>query len=71
MVFPKDLLERLPEDKRKGALAVLAQDPRAAYHKQEDYVYGMSFAGWDLRFTVAFGVLKVIDVVPLGTENIK
>ena len=71
VVFPKDLLERLPEDKRKGALAVLAQDPRAAYHKQEDYVYGMSFAGWDLRFTVAFGVLKVIDVVPLGTENIK
>ena len=50
---------------------MLAQDPRAAYHKQEDYVYGMSFAGWDLRFTVAFGVLKVIDVVPLGTENIK
>ena len=69
--FPKDLLERIPEEKREAALAVLSQDPRAAYHKQEDFVYGMSFAGWDLRFTVANEVLKVVDVVPMGTENVK
>lgn len=69
--FPEELLERIPEDKREAAMAVLSQDPRAAYHKQEDYVYGMSFAGWDLRFTVADEVLKVVDVVPTGTENVK
>lgn len=69
--FPEELLERIPEDKREAAMAVLSQDPRAAYHKQEDYVYGMSFAGWDLRFTVADDVLKVVDVVPMGTENVK
>lgn len=69
--FPEELLERIPEDKREAAMAVLSQDPRAAYHKQEDYVYGMSFAGWDLRFTVADEVLKVVDVVPVGTENVK
>ncbi|MBQ6095519.1 MAG: tRNA (N6-threonylcarbamoyladenosine(37)-N6)-methyltransferase TrmO [Lachnospiraceae bacterium] len=69
--FPEELLERIPEDKREAAMAVLSQDPRAAYHKQEDYVYGMSFAGWDLRFTVADEVLKVVDVVPMGTENVK
>ena len=69
--FPEELLERIPEDKREAAMAVLSQDPRAAYHKQEDYVYGMSFAGWDLRFTVADEVLKVVDVVPMGTEDVK
>ena len=69
--FPEELLERIPKDKREAAMAVLSQDPRAAYHKQEDYVYGMSFAGWDLRFTVADEVLKVVDVVPMGTENVK
>ncbi|MCR5500381.1 MAG: tRNA (N6-threonylcarbamoyladenosine(37)-N6)-methyltransferase TrmO [Acetatifactor sp.] len=69
--FPEELLERIPEDKREAAMAVLSQDPRAAYHKQEDYVYGMSFAGRDLRFTVADEVLKVVDVVPMGTENVK
>lgn len=69
--FPEELLERIPEEKREAAMAVLSQDPRAAYHKQEDYVYGMSFAGWDLRFTVADEVLKVVDVVPMGTENVK
>jgi len=69
--FPEELLERIPEEKREAAMAVLSQDPRAAYHKQEDYVYGMSFAGWDLRFTVADDVLKVVDVVPMGTENVK
>lgn len=71
VVFPEELLSRLPEDKRKAAIAVLAQDPRAAYHKQPDYVYGMAFAGWDLRFVVENGVLIVRDVVPKGEKNVK
>jgi len=69
--FPKELLERLPEEKRGAALAVLAQDPRAAYHKQADYVYGMAFAGWDVRFQVQNGKLKVIDVVPAMSKKVK
>ncbi|MBP5280983.1 MAG: tRNA (N6-threonylcarbamoyladenosine(37)-N6)-methyltransferase TrmO [Lachnospiraceae bacterium] len=71
VVFPKELLERLPEEKREAALAVLAQDPRAAYHKQPDYVYGMAFAGWDLRFTVKDGILTVTDVVSMGEKHVK
>lgn len=71
VVFPKALLERLPQEKRQAALGVLRQDPRAAYHKQADYVYGMAFAGWDIRFTVAEGILTVCDVVPKGSRNVK
>lgn len=69
--FPEELLERLPAEKRGAALAVLAQDPRAAYHKQPDYVYGMAFAGWDVRFTVREGILTVTDVVKPGDKHVK
>jgi len=69
--FPEELLQRLPAEKRSAALAVLAQDPRAAYHKQPDYVYGMAFAGWDVRFTVREGILTVTDVVKTGEKHVK
>lgn len=71
VVFPEELLQRLPEEKRSGAIAVLAQDPRAAYHKQADYCYGMEFAGMDIRFTVEEGVLTVRDVALGGAQHIK
>lgn len=63
VVFPDELLEILPEDKRVAAVAVLAQDPRAAYNKKPDYVYGMAFAGFDIRFVVCEDKLIVKDVV--------
>ena len=72
--FPKELLERLPKGKQNAALEVLRQDPRAAYQKQPDYVYGMDFAGYDIRFRVRENVLKVVDVVKtndLGFRRVK
>lgn len=69
VIFPEELLERLPEDVQTSALEVLRQDPRAAYNKKPDYVYGMSFAGWDIRFTVQEQVLTVTDVVALEDEK--
>lgn len=63
VLFPPQLLERLPAEKRQAVLEVLAQDPRAAYNKQPDYVYGMAFAGFDIRFVVAKNRLTVCEVV--------
>ena len=71
VIFPEELLNRFPEEKRKAVLETLAQDPRAAYHKQPDYVYGMAFAGWDVRFTVRDGKLTVNDVVKQGVKHVK
>ena len=62
--FPPELLAVLPENKRKAALAVLAEDPRPAYH-DDDRRYGVSFAGYDIRFHVSERVLRVCEVVPL------
>ena len=47
-----------------AALAVLAEDPRPAYQSAPDRVYGMTFAGYDIRFSVAGGVLTVREIVP-------
>ena len=60
---PPELLELLPEGKREAALAVLAEDPRPAYKADSERVYGMGFAGFDIRFTVSGGVLSVREIV--------
>jgi tRNA-Thr(GGU) m(6)t(6)A37 methyltransferase TsaA len=64
--FPQELLERYPENKRKAILGVLAQDPRPAYVQDPERIYGVSFAGYDVRFRVQEDRLTVCDVVPLG-----
>ena len=50
----------------EALLQVLALDPRPQYKEASDRIYGMPFAGYDVRFTVsAQGVLSVVDVQPL------
>lgn len=63
VVFSENLKQKLPEEMQQTVFEVLSQDPRAAYHKKPDYIYGMNFAGYDIRFTVKDGVLTVEDVV--------
>ena len=60
--FPAPLLEKLPEDKREAAKAVLSHDPRPSYQRKPGRVYGISFAGYDIRFTVEDDKLTVIEV---------
>jgi len=71
VVFPKELLQRLPMEKQSAVIRVLEQDPRAAYNKKPDYIYGMAFAQWDVRFTVKNGVLYVTDVVMQSEKPVK
>ena len=60
--FPEELLSRLPEDKRDAAIGVLSHDPRPSYQKDSDRVYGLRFAGFDIRFSVKDSILTVVDV---------
>ena len=66
--FPGELLQRLPESKRSAAIAVLSHDPRPSYQRKPGRVYGLSFAGYDLRFTVEDDLLTVVDATPLQNE---
>ncbi len=65
VVAPPELLQKLPPEKRPSLLAVLAQDPRPAYHagrQEAERVYGLSFAGFNIRFQVQGEILQVLAV---------
>lgn len=65
VVFPQELLSRLPEEKRDAALGILRQDPRPAYQNDPNRRYGVAFAGYDIRFHVKDGVLTVCEIEKL------
>ncbi len=67
VIFPDELLSIVDEERRDGLMKVLRLDPRGAYEKKDGHVYGLSFANWDIRFSVSGNRLSVIDV--LETEN--
>lgn len=61
--FPEELLSRLPENKRDAAIGVLSHDPRPSYQRNPDRIYGLNFAGFDIRFQVKESVLTVLEVI--------
>ena len=61
--FPEDLLETVPVDKRDALIGVLSQDPRPSYHDDPERVYGMSFGGMEVRFSVDGDALIVRGVI--------
>ena len=60
--FPQEYLSLLPEDKRAAAIGVLSHDPRPSYQKDRDRIYGLTFAGYNIRFTVENKKLTVHNV---------
>lgn len=65
VTFPGELLAMLPNDKQDAALAVLSHDPRPSYQRKPGRVYGLNFAGFDIRFTVEGQTLTVQSVEKL------
>lgn len=63
--FPEDLLRLLPQQKRQAAVGVLQHDPRPSYQRKPERIYGLRFAGFDIRFRVRDDVLTVVEVVEL------
>ncbi len=59
---PPDLLSRVPEAKRPALLGVLAQDPRPSYQDDPDRLYGLTFAGLEVRFRVSEKRLTVVEL---------
>ncbi len=61
--FPDNLLEIIPTEKQAALKAVLAQDPRPQYQDNPERIYGIEFAGFDVRFTVEKETLKVVEII--------
>lgn len=66
--FTTRWLTLVPQKQRDALLGVLAQDPRPTYQNDPDRIYGLSFGGLDVKFTVRDGVLTVcgVDRLPDG-----
>ena len=60
--FPPALLALLPENKQDAAIQVLSHDPRPSYQRKPDRIYGLTFAGYDIRFRVDEKTLTVVEV---------
>ena len=60
--IPDELLEKIPADRREALKKVLEQDPRPSYQNSEERVYGLSFAGMEIKFQVKDEVLHVVGV---------
>lgn len=63
--FKRELLQILPMDKRQAVIKCLADDPRPAYKENDGKIYSMSFAGFDIHFTVENNTAVVQSVEKL------
>lgn len=57
-----EILEKFPEDKRESLLEILKEDPRPHYQSNPDRLYGLSFAGHEIKFKVCDSTLRVISI---------
>ena len=60
--FPPELLAQFDSGERHGLLSALGADPRPRYQEDSERVYGMRYAGKNVRFTVGDGVVHVVEV---------
>lgn len=63
--FPTELLNLIAVEKQNGLLECLSDDPRPSYIDDDDRVYGMKYADYNVKFTVSEKILTVI-----GIENL-
>lgn len=65
--IPEKWKTKIPQNKRKVLEEILKQDPRPAYQDNPERIYGMSFAGLEIKFQVrekraiVCGVFRKVD----------
>ena len=69
MNCPPELLEQVPEESRSALLSVLAADPRPRYQSDCLRVYGMRFAGCEVKFTVEQDTVNVKEIVNMERKQ--
>jgi tRNA-Thr(GGU) m(6)t(6)A37 methyltransferase TsaA len=56
------LLDCLSEEQIKTLLQILKNDPRPAYHEDENRIYGFKFAEYEVKFKVKGNKLTVLEI---------
>ena len=61
--IPKELLNKIPSDKRKALIRILEDDPRPAYKNNIEKEYGFFFAEWEIKFKAKDNKIIVTDII--------
>ena len=69
VVIPEALRSQLPAGREEVIRALLSVDPRPPYQHDEDRVYGMTYAGANIRFVVIGDTVEVVAVEPASAEE--
>ncbi len=62
VVFPENLLSKLPAEHHSTVIALIKQDPRTAFIHDESREWGVAYAGYNIRFTVKDMTATVCEV---------
>jgi tRNA-Thr(GGU) m(6)t(6)A37 methyltransferase TsaA len=65
VVFPAELLKRIPENKQTALLELLSEDPRPHYISDGERIYGFEFADFEIKFKVENNILTVVEILNL------
>jgi len=57
-----ELSKKVPEGKREALVDILSHDPRPSYQDDIERIYGLSFAGMNVRFRVQEKTLTVLEI---------
>lgn len=68
VVISPEVEKKIPPGRVEALLGVLSCDPRPHDQEDPDRVYGMAFAGLEVKFTVAGEVLTVADISEAGQK---
>ncbi|MCI8408289.1 MAG: tRNA (N6-threonylcarbamoyladenosine(37)-N6)-methyltransferase TrmO [Lachnospiraceae bacterium] len=60
--FSEELSSVLPPEYRNSVSEILRQDPRPSYIEDSKRIYGVLYAGYNIRFYVQDDIAKVIEV---------
>lgn len=60
--LPEDVMRSMPQDKIDSLIEILKNDPRPQYHADKDRIYGMTFNGQNIRFSVDGNKLMVLPI---------
>lgn len=63
----REIMQLIPKKHRQTVMEVLAQDPRPSYQHDPERIYGMKYAGMEIRFTVDEDILTVREVADGGS----
>ena len=64
VTFSKEISEEIvPEDQKRILTQILSQDPRPSYQDDPERVYGMEYAGLEVKFRIIKDCLNVCEIV--------